>query len=201
MEAKEAERALLHREFIKTKQAVEAENARLQRELEAKQAVEAENARLQSFEISGWVRELAINRYTEDEINAIVDIFVIECGLRYLSEVAQNSDLLTRDFFMSRRVTLGFASAVVKAISSLGGIYAASSDPTMDERLTDVYPAVHNNTSYKDNTTSNNNNIPSDVAYIKVTRRGAVISNGQSEVIDCDYFHRVSTYISLDTFV
>ena len=45
--------------------------------MEAKKTSEAESARLQRFDQSGWVRELAMNRHTEDEIRAVLDIFLI----------------------------------------------------------------------------------------------------------------------------
>ena len=116
--------------------------------LEAKRAVN-------EFEISRWVREFAMNWYTEDEINNVIDIFVIECGLLTLSEVAEKSVKFTRNFFMSRRLKLGFASAIVKAISSLVERSEASSNLNSTEPLPDVPPDVHNKTPNKDGSNSN----------------------------------------------
>ena len=180
--------------------------------MEAKRAADAETARLLRLEINGWVREFSMKRYTEDEINNVIDIFVMECSVFTLSEVVENSDLFTRDFFMSRRVKLGFASAIVKAISSLGKISEVSSNLNSAEPLPAVPPDVHNKTPNKDSSSSNsnynnNNNLYGRVLsasndnkngnadYIEVNRRGAVISSGQSEVLDCDYFHNVSKII------
>ena len=132
-----------------------------------------QTARLLRLEINGWVREFAMKRYTEDEINNVIDIFVIECGVLTLSEVVENSAEFTKLYFKERGVKLGFASAIVKAISSLGEISEASSNLNSAEPLPDV---------------RKNGNAD----YIEVNRGGAVISSGQSEVLDCDYFHNVS---------
>ena len=194
----DAENARLQRE-LEAKRAADAENARLQRESEAKRAADAENARLQRFEISGWVREFTMNRYTEDEINKVIDIFVVECGVYTLSEVFENSAEFSKDFFKEHRVKLGFATAIVKAISSLGGISVASSNMNFTEPLPAAPPVVHNkipnkdsDNNHYDHLSASKDNKDGNADYIEVSKRGAVISSGQSEVLDCDYFHNVS---------
>ena len=60
---------------------------------------------------------------------------------------------------MSRRVKLGFASAIVKAISYLGEISEASSNLNSAEPLPVVLSVVHNKTPNKDSGSKSSNKI------------------------------------------
>ena len=151
---------------------------------------------MKQSEIYEWVQKIASNRLSLDEINAVVDIFVTECGLFTLVEVAENIDVFTKNYFLERKVKLGFASAIVKSISSL---VSEVINPPTAVSIPPVSPN-HFNTGYSSTTSSNNNSssnydvkVPNGSIYIEVKqRRGAVVSSGLSEVIDCDYFDNVS---------
>ena len=151
---------------------------------------------MKESEIYQWVQKLASNRFSFDEINAVVNIFVTECGVFTLTQVKDNIDVFTKNYFLDRKVKLGFASAIVRSISSLVEIPSVVIDPTIAVPPPE-YPAIKSPDNK--NNTSNNNNIISkesreESEYIEVIRREAIGSSGLSEIIDCDYFHSVSKH-------
>jgi hypothetical protein len=110
---------------------------------------------LKESEIYQWVQKIASNRFSFDEINAVVNIFVTECGVFTLTQVKDNIDVFTKNYFLDRKVKVGFASDIVRSISSLVEIPSVVIDPTIavppPEYSAIKSPDNKNNTSYNNN--------------------------------------------------